>query len=170
MSTEFSGITSYAGWKAKLKTLLAVGEEASRRNDDDARLSVAARLNSFVLESAPNAPEIVALDDLAITAARALTAEVVGGGVDRISGRTAMLRSIGKQLDAVAAQAEQAAASIRLEKIHRLVDALTQAVRAVDELDTVLKTGSDEALRTRLTALAGAMREVRSRVDDSARG
>ena len=167
--TEFSGLTTYAEWNAKLRELLKAAEEATRKDDDDARLSVATRLNRFVLESAPNSPEIVALDDLALDAARALSTEMVGVAVDRIGARTATLRSIAKQLDVVAGEAQDAAASLRLEKVHRVVDALTDAMRAVDDLEQVLQRGTDEELRTRLTALTDAMRRIRDSIDRPAR-
>ena len=167
--SEFSGLTTYAEWNAKLRELLKAAEEATRKDDDDARLSVAARLNRFVLESAPNSAEIVALDDLALDAARALSTEMVGVAVDRIGARTATLRSIAKQLDVVAGEAQDAAASLRLEKVHRVVDALTDAMRAVDDLEQVLQRGTDEDLRTRLTALTDAMRSIRNSIDRPAR-
>jgi hypothetical protein len=167
MATEFDKIKDDAGWKAKLKELLAAAEKASARNEDDERLSVATRLNRFVLESSPNTDEILALDELATTAARELSAAVVAGAVDRISGRTAALRSIAKQLEAVSLKAEQAAASIRLEKAHRVIDAFTEAVRAVDDLDAVLQEGSDEQLRKRLVKLADSIRDLRTELDAS---
>jgi len=92
----------------------------------------------------------------------------VAGAVERISRRTAALRSITKQLDAVTARAEDAAASIRLEKAHRVIDAFTEAVRAVDDLSSVLQDGSDEALRKRLTKLAASIRDVQGELDQSA--
>ncbi|MGH7390523.1 MAG: hypothetical protein ACREM3_13855 [Candidatus Rokuibacteriota bacterium] len=165
MPTEFDKIKNLAGWRAKLKELLAAAEKASSRNDDDDRLSVATRLNNFVLESVPNTDAIRDLDELASAAARELSVAVVAGAVDRISGRTAALRSIAKRLEAVSLQAEQAAASIRLEKAHRVIDALTEAVRAVDDLDTVLADGTDEQLRKRLTKLADSMRDLRTELD-----
>jgi hypothetical protein len=170
MSTEFSRLTTSAQWSAKLKELLQAADDATRKDDDDARISVAGRLNRFVLESAPNTPEIIALDDLALDAARALSTEMVGGAVDRIAARTAMLRSIAKHLDVVTGEAEQAAASIRLDKVHRVVDALTGALRAVDDLDPVLRAGTDQELRVRLTSLADAMRSIRDSIDRPVRG
>lgn len=167
MAGEFDTIKDRAGWEAKLRALLAAAEQASARNDDDARLAVAARLNRFVLESSPNTDAILALDALASAAARELSLAVVGDAVERIAGRTAALRSIAKQLDAVVARAEQAAASIRLEKAHRVIDAFTEAVRAVDDLDRVLARGADDRLRERLTTLAGALRDVQREVDES---
>lgn len=169
MAGEFDKIKDAAGWKAKLKELLGAAEKASTKNDDEQRLAVAARLNRFVLESSPNTEEILAFDELASAAARALSVEVVEGAVDRIAGRTAALRSIAKQLDAVTTRAEQAAASIRLEKAHRVIDAFTETVRAVDELNTVLEDGSDDDLRKRLTKLATAIRDLRGELDESAR-
>jgi hypothetical protein len=167
MAGEFDTIRDRAGWEAKLRELLAAAEKASSTNDDDARLAVASRLNRFVLESSPNTDEILALDALASAAARELSLVVVGAAVERIAKRTAALRSIAKQLDAVVARAEQAAASIRLEKAHRVIDAFTQAVRAVDDLQRVLAHGSDDQLRQRLTTLAGTLRDVQREVDAS---
>ena len=168
MATEFDKIKDLAGWQAKLKELLAVAEKASSKNDDAARLAVASRLNQFVLESSPNTDEIVALDQLATNAARELSIDVVGGAVDRITARTAQLRAITKQLDAVTAKAEQAAASIRLEKAHRVIDAFTEAVRAVDDLDKVLEDGEDDDLRKRLTRLTASLVDLRDELDETA--
>src|SRR5262245_46963116 len=169
MAGEFDKIKDPAGWQAKLKELLAAAEKTSARNNDDDRLAVAARLNRFVLESAPNTDEILALDELATAAARERSVEVAGGAIDRISRRTAALRSIAKQLDAVTAKAQQAAASIRLEKAHRVIDAFTEAVRAVDDLNTVLEEDSDEQLRKRLTRVAGALRDLQGELNQSVR-
>jgi hypothetical protein len=168
MATEFDKIKDLAGWQDKLKELLAAAEKASAKNDADARLAVASRLNQFVLESSPNTDEIVALDQLATNAAREVSLDVVGDAVDRIAGRTARLRSITKQLDAVTAKAEEAAASLRLEKAHRVIDAFTEAVRAVDDLDTVLEGGSDDDLRKRLAKLTTSLVDLRDELDETA--
>jgi hypothetical protein len=167
MATEFDKIKTLAGWRAKLKELLAAAEKASSKNDDDARLAVASRLNQFVLESSPNTDQIVALDTLATSAARELSIDVVTDAVDRITARTARLRAITKQLDAVTATAEQAASSIRLEKAHRVIDALTEAVRAVDDLDTVLEDGSDADLRKRLGKLSASLVGLRDELNEA---
>ena len=167
MPNEFAGIRDVAGWTAKLNELLTAAEKASSRNDDDARIAVAKRLNQFVLESSPNTDDILALDELATNAARELSTSVAADAVDRIVARTAALRAITKQLDAVATKADEAAASIRLTRAHRVVDAFTEAVRAIDSLDGVLDSGSDDQLRKRLTRLAGALRDLRAEVDES---
>jgi uncharacterized membrane protein YccC len=167
MPTEFDKIKDFAGWKAKLDELLAAGEKASMRDDDDARLDVAKRLNQFVLKSSPNTDDMLALDDLATEAARVLSGAVVAEAVESISSRTAALRFITKRLDAAAVKAERAAATIRLEKAHRVIDALTEAVRAVDDLDMVLTEGTDEQLSKRLTKLTDAMRDLRTELDES---
>ena len=168
MASEFDKIKDLDGWQAKLKELLAVAEKASAKNNDDDRLAVAARLNQFVLESSPNTEEIVALDQLATSAARELSLDVVGGAVDRIAARTARLRAITKQLDAVTAKAEEVAASIRLEKAHRVIDAFTEAVRAVDDLDKVLEDGTDDQLRKRLAKLTSSLIDLRDELDNAA--
>ena len=168
MATEFDKIKDLDGWQAKLKELLTAAEKASARNDDNERLAVAARLNRFVLESSPNTDEIVALDQLATTAARELSLDVVGDALDRIAARTARLRAITKQLDAVTARAEQAAASLRLEKAHRVIDAFTEAVRAVDDLDKVLEDGTDDQLRKRLSKLTISLVALRGELDETA--
>jgi hypothetical protein len=168
MATEFDKIKDLDGWQAKLKELLTAAEKASARNNDDERLAVAARLNRFVLESSPNTEEIVALDELATTAARELSLDVVGDALDRITARTARLRAITKQLDAVTARAEAAAASLRLEKAHRVIDAFTEAVRAVDDLDKVLEDGTDDQLRKRLSKLTTSLVALRDELDETA--
>ena len=53
MATEFDKIKDLAGWQDKLKELLAAAEKASAKNDADARLAVASRLNQFVLGPRP---------------------------------------------------------------------------------------------------------------------
>jgi hypothetical protein len=168
MATEFDKINDLAGWQAKLKELLAAAEKAASKNDDDARIAVAKRLNQFVLESSPNTDEIIKLDELATNAAQALSLDVVGDAVARIAARTVELRKITKQLDAVTARAEETAASIRLEKAHRVIDAFTQAVRAVDDLDKVLEDGTDDQLRKRLTKLTTALVDLRGELDETA--
>jgi uncharacterized membrane protein YccC len=110
---------------------------------------------------------MLALDDLATEAARVLSGAVVAEAVESISSRTAALRFITKRLDAAAVKAERAAATIRLEKAHRVIDALTEAVRAVDDLDMVLTEGTDEQLSKRLTKLTDAMRDLRTELDES---
>jgi hypothetical protein len=168
MPSEFDKIKDLDGWQAKLKELLAAAEKASAKDDDDARLAVAARLNQFVLESSPNTDDIVALDQLATNAARELSIDVVGGAVDRIAARTARVRAITKQLDAVTARAVEAAATIRLEKAHRVIDAFTEAVRAVDDFDKVLEDGTDDQLRKRLEKITGSLVDLRDELDDTA--
>ena len=168
MANEFDKIKDLDGWQAKLKELLAAAEKASAKDDDDARLAVASRLNQFVLESSPNTDEIIALDQLATNAARELSLDVVSGAVDRIAARTARLRAITKQLDAVTAKAEQAASSLRLEKAHRVIDAFTEAVRAVDDLDKVLEDGTDDQLRKRLEKLTTSLVGLRDELDETA--
>jgi hypothetical protein len=167
MPNEFNKIKDFAGWKTKLNELLTAAEKASSRNDDEERIAVAKRLNQFVLESSPNTDDILTLDELATNAARELSTSVASGAVDRIVARTAALHSIAKQLEAVSTKAEQDAASIRLTRAHRVVDAFTEAVRAIENLDGVLESGSDEQLRKRLTKLAETLRDLRTEVDES---
>ena len=168
MPSEFDKIKDLEGWQAKLKELLAAAEKASTKNDDDVRITVAGRLNDFVLASSPNTEEIIALDQLATKAASELSLAAVGDAVDRIAARTARLRAITKQLDAVTAKAEQAAASLRLEKAHRVIDAFTEAVRAVDDLDKVLEDGTDDHLRKRLEKLTTSLVDLRDELDETA--
>jgi hypothetical protein len=149
--------------------LLGAAQKASGQDDDDVRLAVVRRLNAFVLESFPNTPEILALDALAIAAAEELSVSVASGAGDRIAARTGALRSIATRLDAVSSTALEAAATVRLEKAHCAADALTEAVRAVDDLNDALEDGSDRELRKRLAKLAQTMRELRRQVDSAVR-
>lgn len=168
MASEFGKIKTYEGWKAKLQELLRAGEQASNARDSEARLAVAERLNAFVFESFPNDARTLALDEIAGDAVDALTAAVISDEVEAIGARTAALRALAKRLEGVAAQTEKVAAALRLDKAHKAVDALTSAIRALDDLGTVLETGDDDALRKRLVKLGGTMLEMRGQLEKSA--
>ena len=55
-----------------------------------------------------------------------------------------------------------------LEKAHRLIDALTEAVRAVDDFDKVLEDGTDDQLRKRLEKITSSLVDLRDELDDTA--
>lgn len=165
MPNEFSNISGYDGWKSKLDQLLAVAKTASESGTPAARRKIADRLTDFAMESSPDTAEIVELDTIALDASRTILLNNIAGEVDAIAARTATLVTLAKKLGAVGRAATETAASIRLERAHRVVDAMTELVRSVDELDSVM-TDDNEALRKKIRALAEAALKLRTEVED----
>lgn len=164
MPNEFAGITGYNGWKAKLDQLLALAATASEGGTPAQRRKIADRLTDFAMES-PDSDGVPDLDKIALEASRTILLDNIIGAVNAIAARTAAIVAMGKRLGEIGRAAEEAASSIRLERAHRVVDALTEVVRAADELDTVM-TDDDEVLRKKIKKIAVASLELRGEVED----
>jgi hypothetical protein len=165
MPNEFANISGYDGWKSKLDQLLAVAKTASESGTPAARRKIAERLTDFAMESSPDTAEIVELDAIALEASRTILLNNIAGEVDAIAARTATLVTLAKKLGAVGRAVAETAASIRLERAHRVVDAMTEVVRAADDLDSVL-SDDDEVLRRKIKRIAGALVALRAEIEN----
>ncbi|MBY0111248.1 MAG: hypothetical protein K2Y21_00395 [Phycisphaerales bacterium] len=166
MANEFNNIKTYDGWKSKLQEILKDASSAAAKDDADGRQAAAHRLLEFVRKSNPNTAEIRALDDLANEAIDTIVSETAADANGEIARRTGALTALNKRVDSIAAAASNTAKSIRLERAHRVVDAMTEVVRAADDLDSVL-TDDDEVLRRKIKKIAGALLELRGEVEES---
>lgn len=165
MPSEFDNIRGYEGWKSKLDQLLAIAKTASESGTPAARRKIADRLTDFATESWPDTAEIVELDTIALETSRTILVDNISSEVSAIAARTAAVAALSKRLGAIGRAASETAASIRLERAHRVVDAMTELVRSVDELDSVM-TDDNEALRKKIRALAESALKLRQEVEE----
>jgi hypothetical protein len=162
---NWSSIKGYDAWNGTLVKLLDAAATASAANDDEERLEICDALGEFIDRSSPNTPEIMDLDALASEAVQSMTEKIATDAVARIAARTTKLTSLSKQVLTVAGQVEKSAAALRLTQFHAAIDALTDAQRAVEGLDDIVKTGTDEQLRERLKALLEAIEKTRGALE-----
>ncbi|HEX8877584.1 MAG TPA: hypothetical protein VF777_12610 [Phycisphaerales bacterium] len=165
MPNEFAGITGYSGWKTKLDQLLAIATTASQGGTPAQRRKIAERLIEFAMQS-PDRDGIPELDTIALDASRTILLDNIAGAVDSIAARTASIVAMTKQLGEIGRAAEEQASSIRLERARRMVDAMTEIVRAADDLDSVL-TDDDKVLRAKIKKIADALLDLRGEVEES---
>lgn len=166
---NWDALDAYDSWKDTLETLLDQAKSASAENDQTELIAISNALNTFVKKSFPNTPEIMALDEVAVQASQAMSEQVADAAVMQISARTTQLTALAKHLEHLATVAADEAASIRLEKAHAAVDALTHAMRTIDGLDDAFTEASDEELRAKIKDLASTMKKMRDAIEKKAR-
>jgi len=183
MASEFDNIQDLTGWRNKLDELLAVARTVASNDDIDARLDVSDRLTKFIIKNPPSTPgdptssEYDLMDRVARDASNALLLTTIQERVASIVSRTTELAALRKKIDSRTAANREEAASIRLEKARRVVDATTQAVAAITDLkkeleDAVVDAGAGVAsssdfteLARKLDALISRIQSVRSEVE-----
>jgi hypothetical protein len=146
MNDDWDAIEGQDAWKAKLEELLRDAERAARAADDLPRLETSRRLTEFIMHSWPNDETIKALDAIAKRAAQDLLLQTVHERVREIAGRTAELHLLAKQFAGLAEAASARAASIRLDKAHRVAQNLTEAVHVLKDFRLALDTAGDADL------------------------
>ena len=158
-------MTPFQTFSTKLGELLASARTASQKEDVGARLAVIDQLTQFVIDSAPNTPDILALDRLAQSVINDLALSTIQERVARIAARTAELAALRKQFDAAAGAANAAAAAINLEQINKTTNALTAAVASLKELQQSLTSGQHGQLATRISDAIKSFQQLRNEVD-----
>lgn len=163
--SEFDSLVTISDWGEHLAGMLDEASAATRAKDDAKRLSIAKRLREYVKKSPPLLEGTARLDALALEASTRLGDSVIDDAVERIRGRTAEFLALKKQIEAITAVAERDARLIRLEPARAAVDALTGAVRAIEDLDMVLVEGTDDELRKRLTTLLKTLEAAKAQIE-----
>ena len=162
---EWDNIQGLDGWKMKLAELLREAETVAQKAEIEPRLTLNARLTEFIINSSPNTPEIMALDAIAEKARAGLMRSAIEERLEVISTGTGELARLTKEFQARAASADASAASIRLERARRVVDSLTESVRAVKEFRGVLESGKDDDLAKSLDRIVSSIQKLRSDID-----
>ncbi len=151
MPSEFDNITDLAGWRKKLDELLTTARTVAAQDDIDPRLEVSDRLTKFIVKNPPSTPgdpassEYESMDRVAREASDGLLLATIQERVAAIVSRTTELASVRKKIDSRTAANKAEAASIRLEKARRVVDATTEAVAAMIDLKKDLERAFKEA-------------------------
>jgi hypothetical protein len=116
-------------------------------------------------QSRPNTPDILALDQIATNTANALLRTTIEERLASIAERQADLIHLTKKMQVSTEAARESAASIRFERITKVVGVLTDAVRELQNLKTVLEDGSDAQLVASIERLVTAIQRVRGEVE-----
>ena len=167
--SHWDDIEGYAGWRKELTELLARAEEAAKSPEVEQRFEVSRRLNEFISTSRPNDEQIRALDTIAAAAAVDLMRLTIDERLKAIIERGAALAKLTKDFEAAAEAAAASAGSIRLERVRRVVQSLTESVEAVNELRLSLQGGADEEMAARLEQALNTLRELRNHVEGDLR-
>lgn len=163
--SEWTGITGYEGWRGKLGELLDEAKEVAREDDIEARFALSDRLLTFMKKSRPNSEDIRALDELAREAAADLMKMTIEERLAAVSERTGRYLQLTKEIEARAAEAQAAAASIRLENVVSVIDTTTQAIESIQKLRESLKdTATDRKIADLIDETITAVETLRSRV------
>jgi hypothetical protein len=134
-------------------------------NEASARFAESRRLREFIRESYPNSDEIQALDEIAKKAAIGLLEQNIDERLKSIAARDAELAQLAKQFEGAASDAEGAAASIRLERARKALDALTDGIVKMKELRGALKSVADKDLVKALEKAMAAAQAARSLIE-----
>ncbi len=163
--SEWDHIEGFQQWSDKLGELLGAAREAARNPDSEARFAVSDRLTQFILNSYPNDEAIKALDEIAARASQDLMLGVLDARLMEIVGRTAEWHQVTKQFSAQAAALGAQAASIRLEKAHRVAQALTESVHRLQDLRTSLGDADDPELVRTVTRAVDTLQKLRAQIE-----
>lgn len=164
MSSEFEAISTPAEWSLKLAELLAAARLASESTSESDRLDVVRRLTGFIEASYPASPEIVALDEIAASAARRLSMSIGAHAVDRIAARTASIESLATDLAAIADASSDSGDSVGLTSEKRLAGALADAARSISDLSSSPPLAHNQTLRVSLIELLDAIATIQKRI------
>lgn len=163
--SEWDNIEGLDGWSAKLEELLEEAEQAAQRPDLESRLVLNHRFTEFIVKSTPNTPEIVALDAIAEQTRAGLMRSTIEERLEAISARTAELARLTKKFRAQAEVAQASAASIRLERARRVVDSLTESIRALKDFRGMLEAGTEDDLTKSIERVVSSIQKLRSEVE-----
>lgn len=142
MSRDWDSLNTFADWSGTLHELLDQASQALRTGDINQKVDVQETLNQFIM----NSPNTIArqLDDIAGKAIHDIFITTVEEALSGIAGRKAELTMHIKTINAVTAEAEDTARSIRLEAAGQVIDSATTVVRNLGKLKTALSGTADE--------------------------
>jgi hypothetical protein len=163
--SEWDNIEGFQQWSDKLGELLAAATQAANNPDRDARFDVSSRLRDFIDNSWPNDQATRALDDIAVQAAKDLMLETIDLRLREIVGRTAEWRQITKQFRDQASTAGAQAASIRLEKAHRVALSLTESVHLLQDLRSSLSDTDDPEFARNVAKAVDTLQKLRAQIE-----
>jgi len=159
MSRNWDALDTFADWSGTLHELLAQATQAIQSGDIHRKVAVQDELNQFIMHS----PNHIArqLDDIAGKAVHDIFIGVVGEALANIASRSAELSLHVKTVNAVTAEAQAAARSIRLEAANRVIDSATAAVRNLVALrDAVRNTTHEQVLATKIEKAVKALQDL----------
>ena len=166
---DWSSLQTFADWAKALDDLLTHASSAVAASDTSQKVEAQKSLKTFI-DKSPN-PMADRLDAIAKQAINDIFADTLEKSMAAIGSRTAELASLVKTIQAITGEAEQDAASIRLEKAKRVVDATTETVQALLDLRATLKDGAtDQALGSDIEKVVAAIQKLRSQVETVGHG
>lgn len=163
--SEWDTINGFQQWSDKLGELLDTAMEAARNPDREARFTVSRRLREFIDNSWPNDQAIAALDKIAAQTAKDLMLDSIDERLGEIVGRTAEWQLITKQFRDLAAAAGTQAASIRLEKAHRVALSLTESVHLLQDLRSSLSDTDDPEFARNMVKAVDSLQKLRAQIE-----
>ncbi len=166
--SEFDDIKDVNGWRNKLAELIDDAKRAAAGNDDDARMSMAERLNHFIENSRPQSPEINQMDDLAGKTALSLMRQTVEQRMAELTVRGTELAKLTKALDAQSDALAASADSIRLTRTREVVNVLTRSVDALNQFRTAVDADDTAGLVASVEDLLTRIQEVRNAIETAA--
>ena len=166
--SEFDDIKDVNGWRNKLAELIDDAKRPAAGNDDDARMSMAERLNHFIENSRPQSPEINQMDDLAGKTALSLMRQTVEERMAELTVRGTELAKLTKALDAQSDALAASADSIRLTRTREVVNVLTRSVDALNQFRTAVDADDTAGLMASVEDLLTRIQEVRNAIETAA--
>ena len=165
-------------WRDKLEALLAESRAAAQNDDFNLRIKVAEKLQDFIVEnplSQPTEPETAEFDEMdkiARNAHDALLLDSLGERVAAIVSQSAELAGLTKKVQTQTAANEQAAKSLRLEKVQKVVVAVTGTIGAIQDLKAQLEnlSATEEGAAALTKSLAEAiqtLQDLRTQVEST---
>lgn len=125
-------------WAAALGNLLIDASECLRSGEQGCRQSSMSDLTGFIEWN-----QYQSLDKIAADTIQDLIGASVNDALNAIGERSAALQRLTKDIRAVSSGARKDAASIRMEKVSKVLDASTNAIRSFQELREALKNDAN---------------------------
>jgi hypothetical protein len=155
--------TKIEQWAAPLGALLQDSSTALRDGDTASRTAVVRALNEFMDRNT-----FQTLDQIASDAVQSILGASIDEALKSIGERSTDLQKLTKDFRKISGEARADAASIRMEAVTRVLDASTNAIRALGELrDAVKDDASARELVKKLEDLVNKTQAVRNELEKS---
>jgi hypothetical protein len=149
------------GCTEKLQGLLKEAQDAADKDDANVRRSVSQKLTQFIVDSTPNNPRILALDNIAGEASKGLLRMNIDDRLASISSSNIDLAKMTKRFASAAAAATGTAQDLRLTRLKNAIDVLNNGVESIRQLQDVLDAGTDPDLLDSLMKAEAAIVSAR---------
>ena len=159
MSRNWDALESFEDWADVLAGLMEQAAQVMQGGTAKAKAAVQKELNEFVRHS-PNSFS-APLDTIARGAVQDIFVMTAAQAVASIASRSAELNQLVKSIKEVTRQAQDDAASIRLDSAKRAINSVTDTIRSLGDLrQTLSNSGADKLVAGEIDAAVSAINKL----------